>query len=138
MSKKAERSVTASFEARELAVGVWHLSGGAPGGVEIVLGGAEPDARAALENLRASRAVIAWEHTGVLVTLTAAAGPRRIRAHTAILHEPRPALYEGLPLVKLDAAARRFWRRVFLLVRIPGGRRLLGLVARRAGGGGRK
>ncbi len=34
-------------------------------------------------------------------------------------------LYDSLPLVKFDADARRFWRRVFGLVRIPGGRYLL-------------
>jgi hypothetical protein len=33
-------------------------------------------------------------------------------------------------LADFDARARRFWRRVFVLVRIPGGRRLLGMLAR--------
>jgi hypothetical protein len=36
-----------------------------------------------------------------------------------------------LPLVSFDDKARRFWRRVFRLVRIPGGRHLLGVLARR-------
>jgi hypothetical protein len=39
-------------------------------------------------------------------------------------------LYESLPLVSIDANARRFWRRVFRLVRIPGGRFLLKLLTR--------
>jgi hypothetical protein len=40
-------------------------------------------------------------------------------------------LYEALPLAGFDATARRFWRRVFLLVRLPGGRYLLRLIAQR-------
>ena len=51
-------------------------------------------------------------------------------ATSAIVHEPLGHLYESLPLVKFDAKARRFWRRVFRLVRIPGGRYLLKFLAR--------
>jgi len=53
-------------------------------------------------------------------------------ARTATIHEPRPELYQGLPLVVMDDAAKRFWRRVFLLARIPGGRRLLRWIAERS------
>jgi hypothetical protein len=134
MSKNVERTITAPLTARELATGVWQLSSGAAGGVDIILRGADPEARVFLTDLRASKAVVAWQRGGALVTLTAAGGPKQIHARTVILHEPRSQLYDGLPLVRLDEAARRFWRRVFWLVRIPGGRRLLGLVARRAGG----
>jgi hypothetical protein len=45
-----------------------------------------------------------------------------------------PKLYEALPLARFDAKARRFWGRVFWLVRMPGGRSLLKYFA----GGGRK
>jgi hypothetical protein len=48
-----------------------------------------------------------------------------------IVHEPLAQLYEGLPLARTDPKSRRFWRRVFWLVRIPGGRLLLAAVARR-------
>jgi hypothetical protein len=44
------------------------------------------------------------------------------------VHEPLQDLYEGLPLASIDADARRFWRRVFRLVRLPGGRYLLRLL----------
>lgn len=134
MSKKVERVLTASLEARELAGGVWRLSNGAAGGIELILRGTDSADRATLANLRASKAVIVWAGAAAVVTLTTPGGPRRVRARTAILHEPKSTLYGALPLVHLDAAARRFWRRVFVLVRIPGGRRLLGLMARRAGG----
>ena len=69
-----------------------------------------------------------------LVTLITDAGPHLLRARVAVAHEPLARLYDTLPLMSFDSQARRFWRRVFFLVRIPGGRRLLGLVARRAGG----
>ncbi len=134
MSKKVERTLTADLEARELAGGVWRLSGGGTGAVELILRGTDTGGRASLANLRASKAVIVWDGADAVVTLTTAAGPRRLRARTAILHEPKSTLYAALPLVHLAAAARRFWRRGVLLVRIPGGRRLLGLLARRAGG----
>jgi hypothetical protein len=134
MSKNVERTITASLTARELAAGVWQLSSGEAGGIDVILRGTDLEARAALEGIRASKAVLAWQRNGALVTLTAPGGTRQIRARTVILHEPRTQLYDGLPLVRLDDAARRFWRRVFWLVRIPGGRRLLGLVARRSAG----
>ncbi len=138
MSKNVERSIDATLTARELPGGAWQLSGGAQEGIDIILRGTEPEARVVLTGLRASRAVVAWHRNGnrggATVTLTTAGGPRQLRVRTLILHEPRARLYDGLPLVRLDDAARRFWRRVFWLVRIPGGRRLLGLVARRSGG----
>jgi hypothetical protein len=62
--------------------------------------------------------------------MTSAEQLRTIRAQSVIVHEPLARLYEALPLVTLDAKARRFWRRVFRLVRIPGGRHLLGALAR--------
>lgn len=138
MSKNVERTITATFTARELSAGVWQLSSGPEGGIDIVLRGTDSQARTALSGLCASKALIAWQRNGdrngASVTLTTADGTRRVRARTAILHEPVARLYDRLPLVRLDEAARRFWRRVFWLVRIPGGRRLLGLVARRSRG----
>lgn len=134
MSKNVERTINATLTARELPGGAWQLSSLGQAGVDIVLRGTDPDARADLTGLRASRALIVWNRDGATVTLTTAGGTRQLRARTVILHESRSLLYDGLPLVRLDDAARRFWRRVFWLVRIPGGRRLLGLVARRSGG----
>jgi hypothetical protein len=138
MSKNVERTLTTTLTARELPGGTWQLSSGTEGGVDIILRGTDPEARAALTGLRASKALVTWHRDGnrdgAAVTLTTAGGTRQIRARTVILHESRALLYDGLPLVRLEDAARRFWRRVFWLVRIPGGRRLLGLVARRSGG----
>jgi hypothetical protein len=67
----------------------------------------------------------------VLLTMTSAEQQRTVKAQSVIVHEPLARLYEALPLATLDANARRFWRRVFRLVRIPGGRYLLGALVRR-------
>jgi hypothetical protein len=74
---------------------------------------------------------IEWRAETVVLTMTSAEQPRIIKAQSAIVHEPLARLYEALPLVSLDAKARRFWRGVFRLVRLPGGRYLLGALARR-------
>jgi hypothetical protein len=73
---------------------------------------------------------IEWQ-TRRVVLLTMLSGGRvaTVEASEVIVHEPVPKLYESLPLADFDARARRFWRRVFALVRIPGGRLLLGIVA---------
>lgn len=138
MSKNVERTITASLTAREIAGGAWQLSSGTEAGIDIIVCGADAGGRAALAGVRAERAVVAWRRDGngdgAVVTLTTGGGTVQIHARTVILHEPVALLYDQLPLMRLDDAARRFWRRVFWLVRIPGGRRLLGLVARRSAG----
>jgi len=134
MSRNVERTISGPLTAREAPPGVWRLSSAAAGGLDIILRGVDPDARAALSESHSARAMVSWQAGGAVVTLIGAGGTRLVRARTVILHEPRAGLFDGLPLVTLDAAAKRFWRRVFWLVRIPGGRRLLGLVARRSAG----
>lgn len=132
MNTSIERTVAGTLRARQLAEATWQLSSGADGGPALILAGAEAAAGDVLKGLSAAKAVVSWQRGGVLVTLFTASGPRSVRARTAILHEPLARVYDGLPLVAFDERARRFWRRVFLLVRIPGGRRLLRLVARRS------
>jgi hypothetical protein len=73
---------------------------------------------------------IEWHGQRVLLSMTTAGGEAKVQARTAIVHEPLPDLHAALPLAQFDARARRFWGRVFVLVRIPGGRRLLGMLAR--------
>jgi hypothetical protein len=134
MNTKMQRTISGVFRGRESGAGVWQLKTDAAGGCEITLVGAEPGADDLLRSTSLRSVAIAWQSDGVSVTLVSAAGPRHLRGRAAIIHEPLARLYEALPLVSLDDRARRFWRRVFCLVRIPGGRRLLGLIARRAGG----
>jgi hypothetical protein len=78
---------------------------------------------------------IEWRAEVVVLTMTCNERRRSFKPLSAIVHEPLPQLYEAMPLASLDAKARRFWRRVFRLVRIPGGRYLVGILGRRRGSG---
>jgi hypothetical protein len=113
----------------------WRLTTGATGSTEIYLSGVDSDAFAVLDGAAPSAVSVAWSEAGASVTLIAHGASPQFRSRTATIHEPRPELYQGLPLVVLDEKARRFWRRVFLIARIPGGRRLLRWIAQRSGGG---
>lgn len=79
---------------------------------------------------------IEWSAESVRLTLRAPDRAECWTARQALIHESLPALYDELPLERFDVGARRFWNRVFLLARLPGGRRLLGWLARRRRGPG--
>lgn len=131
---KTRRSVNGRFMGRDLGSGVWRLSTDTPGGPEIYLAGVGADGAQMLSRAGLGAVEIDWRSDGVLLTLTSAGADQRVKARHAVIHEPLARLYEGLPLERFDEAARRFWARIFRLVRIPGGRQLLGLIARRARG----
>jgi hypothetical protein len=133
MNTGMEKSFRGDFRSRKLGSGAWSLTSAAPDGPEIHLFGVAPESATDLEGAEATRVALVWAPGGVSVTWVSRSGARILKASAATIHEALPSLYEGLPLERLDARARRFWRRVFILVRIPGGRRLLGLMARRAG-----
>jgi hypothetical protein len=135
MNTGSERTLTGAFRATHLAADTWQLTTGVAGAAEIYLSGVDRDAFAMLEGATASAVTLAWSAAGATVTLIVPGANTQFRSRTATLHEPRPQLYRGLPLVILDNAARRFWRRVFLIARIPGGRRLLRRIAQRTRGG---
>lgn len=135
MNTKTERTLTGAFRAAHLGADAWKLTTGAPGSAEIHLSGVDDDAFAALEGAAPNAVRIAWSAAGAVVTLIAPRTSAQFRSRTATIHEPRPQLYQGLPLVVLDDKARRFWRRIFRIARIPGGRRLLRWIAQRTGGG---
>ncbi len=126
-----ERTVIGPFDARKLRAGVWRLTTGVSSGAEIYLHGVGPEADDAFQDASMVSLRFEWRATAVTVSLTGANGIRHMSVVGAIIHEPKAALYQGLPLASFDAAARRFWRRVFLLMHIPGGRFLLRFVARR-------
>ena len=129
-----QRTVSGRFQSQDLGSGAWHLSTGAAAGPEIYLTGTEPEAAESLRGADASAVAFDWRDDGVLVTLSTAEGTAALKARNAIIHEPLTSLYAGLPLASFDDAARSFWRRVFRLVRIPGGRYLLRLIARHSRG----
>ncbi len=140
-----ERTLTGAFHARPLGAGAWRLAN--EDSVEVYLSGVAsaagaPLAEGSLAEAPVTAIALAWPgaddyapQAGCAVRLISAGGTeRRLIARTAIVHEPRPRLFDGLPLVVLDDAARRFWSRVFFVVRMPGGRRLLRWIAQRSGG----
>lgn len=128
---RMQRTIRGPLEQRELAPDAWAWA--APGGAELLIRGADPGAAELLRRAVPSAVSVDWLKDGALVTLITELGPRPLRARVAVTHEPLARLYETLPLARLDLRARRFWRRVFFLVRIPGGRRLLKILARRTG-----
>ena len=131
MSTRIERTWTGAFRATHLGKDSWQLTMGAAGSPEIYLSGVDRNAFAALDGATPSAVTVAWSDAGAIITLNSSGASTQFRSRTATVHEPRPQLYQGLPLVVLDAAARRFWRRVFLIARLPGGRRLLRWIAQR-------
>ena len=132
MKPKMRRHLAGKFLARQLADGAWRLARGGAAPADIFLQGAQPRTAGVLQSADLADIDIEWHDAAVELTLSAAGRRISVQGQSAIVHEPLTQLYEALPLVTLDAKARRFWRRVFLLVRIPGGRYLLGAMARRS------
>jgi hypothetical protein len=131
MKRKMRRHLPGKFLPREIKDGAWRLSRSAPGPVDIFLQGADPRSAEVLRVPEVADIEIEWHDAAVALTMTSAGGRKSIQTLGAIVHEPLARLYEALPLAALDPKARRFWRRVFRLVRIPGGRYLLLALARR-------
>jgi hypothetical protein len=126
-----KKTLPGPFSARNIGAGVWQLETGALSGPEIYLRGTGPDAHELLRDVSITAVGCEWRVDGVKVALTLANGVRYLTVGGAIIHEPRTRLYESLPLASFDSGARRFWKRVFRLMRLPGGRFLLGFIARR-------
>jgi hypothetical protein len=125
MSAKKRRNFSGAFLPQDRGDGAWQLRRAAPPEIDVLVQGAERGAARAFGTAPVADLCIEWDADTALLTFTSASRGATVRAAGAIVHEPLRTLYEGLPLVKFDASARRFWRRAFLLVRIPGGRYLL-------------
>jgi hypothetical protein len=123
------RSLDGPFTGEDLGHGRWLLSG--PAASEIHLHVVEPSAATALSAPGVTRVEVDWQ-SGMLLL---ARGTRiaQVPVHSASVHEFPAALYAALPLAGFDRKARNFWRRVFLLMRLPGGRLLLRIIARPRG-----
>jgi hypothetical protein len=125
MSAKKRRNFSGTFLPQDRGAGAWQLSGAPPRQIEVLLQGAEGGAARAFGTAPVADLCIEWAVESALLTFKSAGRGATVRAAGVIVHEPLSSIYDALPLVKFDARARRFWRRVFLLVRIPGGRYLL-------------
>jgi hypothetical protein len=123
-----------NFCAQSRGAHAWLLSSAGPPRIDVHLSGVElpGDGTAPLDRASIDRIEIRWVDAGAEVALTQGGSIRRIGAGSAFVLEPQPDLYRALPLEAFSAKSRAFWKRIFLLVRIPGGGRLLGYIARRA------
>jgi hypothetical protein len=134
MKPNMRRNFPGTFVARDLDRGTWRLSRREPAPMDILLKGARSGAADAFRPPVVSDIELEWQDGAVLMSMTCGQRRTSIETRSAIVHEPLTRLYDVLPLAGFDSKARRFWRRVFTLVRIPGGRHLLGVLARRSRG----
>ena len=132
MGPKMRRNFSGAFLAQDRGNGAWQLTRAAPHEMDVFLRDAERGAARAFGTAPLVDLGIEWHAKTALLTFMSSDRVATVEAATAIVHEPLRHLYDGLPLASIDADARRFWRRVFRLVRIPGGRYLL-KVLRRSG-----
>jgi hypothetical protein len=130
MSAKLRRNFSGAFLPQDLGNGAWQLSRLLPHEIKVFLRGAERSAQRSFETSPLIDLGLEWHADKVLLTFVAGEKAAGVMAASAIVHEPLERLYEHLPLAGIDADARRFWRRIFRLVRIPGGRYLLKALAR--------
>jgi hypothetical protein len=131
MSPKLRRNFSGAFLPQDLGAGTWQLSRPAPHEINVYLRDTERGAQLSFGTGPLIDLGIEWHAEKVLLTFMADEKVASVEAASAIVHESLESLYERLPLVSIDADARRFWRRVFRLVRVPGGRYLLKVLARR-------
>jgi hypothetical protein len=127
------RNFSGAFLPQDRGNGAWQLSRAAPHEINVFLRDTERGAQRSFGTGPLVDLGIEWHAEKVLVTFMSEERVASVEAASAIVHEPLEHLYERLPLVSIDADARRFWRRVFRLVRIPGGRYLLKLLVRSRG-----
>jgi hypothetical protein len=130
MSPKLRRNFSGAFLPQDRGNGAWQLSRPAPHEINVFLRDAERGAQRSFGTGPLLDLGIEWHAEKVLLTFMSDDRVASVAAASAIVHEPLDHLYERMPLVSIDADARRFWRRVFRLVRIPGGRYLLKALAR--------
>lgn len=134
MKPNMRRDFPGTFVARDLDRGTWRLSSRGPAPMDILLKGAQSGAADAFRPPVIGDIQLEWQDGAVLMSMTSTQRPTSIKVRSAIVHEPLARLYDALPLAEFDSKARRFWGWVFPLVRIPGGRHLLGALARRSRG----
>jgi hypothetical protein len=130
MSPKMRRNFSGAFISQDRGGGAWQLVRSAPHEATVYLRDAERDAAKIFGPGEISDLGIEWRDETALLTFVAGGRAASVAALSAIVHEPLSDLYSNLPLASIDAHARRFWRRVFALVRLPGGRFLLKLLTR--------
>jgi hypothetical protein len=118
MGPKMRRNFSGAFVAHDRGDGTWQLTRAAPHEMAVILRDAERRAAHAFGAAPLLDLGIEWYPEKVLLTFISGNRVATVEATIAIVHEPLRHLYES------------FWRRVFRLVRIPGGRYLLKVLTR--------
>ena len=130
MYVKMRRNFSGIFSASDRGNGSWQLDSSVPHEISIFIEDAAPGAADVFSAGTIHDLYIEWHDDSAQLTFAAGGRSATVKTAGVIVHEPLRLLYDGLPLARIDADARRFWRRVFRLVRIPGGRYLLRLLTR--------
>ena len=128
MAQKLRRNFPGAFSAHDLGNGTWQLVRAVPRALSVFLRQTQPGAERVFGALPIVELGIEWQENTVLLTFKSGDKVASVESASAIVHEPLEHLHESLPLVGIDANSRRFWRKVFRLVRIPGGRFLIRLL----------
>jgi hypothetical protein len=127
MQKKL--NLSAPFDVKDCGHGLWRLRTQRAPATDVYVSGALPGPSL----VGCTSVTISWPASGgAVLEFATAAHSTALAANNVFLHEPQPQLYADLPLAAFDARSQRFWWRVFALVRLPGGRFLLGWLASRA------
>lgn len=120
--------MSAPFDIEDCGHGLWCLRPQLQRAKSVYVRGSLPVAQLS----KSTRVEIEWpDGGGAVVKLGLPSGSLSVPVASAFALEALPALYDALPLGRVDGRSRRFWGRVFSLVRLPGGRFLLGWLARR-------
>ena len=134
MIPKMRSHFEGEFSAHDLGKRVWRLTRNTPQRTELIIQGARGAAQHSPARAFGTEAVsnlaIEWHSDMALLSFLSGDRVETVEAANVMVHEPLPHLYDGLPLGEFDQKAKTFWRRVFRLVRFPGGRYLLRFLAR--------
>lgn len=130
MDVKMRRNFSGVFSVTDRGNGAWRLDSLGEHEISIFLENAAPGAADAFGAGTIHDLHIEWHADSAQLTFASGGRSSTVKSAGAIVHEPLRSLYDSLQLARIDADTRRFWRRVFRLVRIPGGRYLLRLLTR--------
>ncbi len=121
-------NLIAPFDVEDCGRGLWCLRQHAKLDAALFVRGSLPFAQLS----KCESLDIEWlEGGGARIRIALASQTVTVQVKSAFVQELRPKIYDALPLGRLDARTLRFWRRVFTLVRLPGGQFLLGWLAGR-------
>jgi hypothetical protein len=130
MYVKMRRNFAGVFSATDRGNGAWRLDSLGEHEVSIFLENAAAGAADVFSAAPIQGLDIEWHADSAQLTFASGGRSATVKTAGVIIHEPLRSLYDSLPLARIDEEARRFWRRVFRVVRIPGGRYLLRLLTR--------